>query len=201
MQGKLIVISAPSWSGKTSLIHAARLELGEANLSYSVSHTTRNPRPGEVDGLDYHFVTQEDFSAMAERGEFLEWTRTFGCSYGTSKTLIDKKLLTGANVVADVDVIGASNIKKLFPVALLVFIAPPSFAVLRERLRARNTETEEAMARRLKRVVEEISYSCLFDFLVINDDFDKAKDQLVQIIATGTGPPMRGDEFWGAFFN
>jgi guanylate kinase len=148
MQGKLIVISAPSGSGKTSLIHAARLELGEANLSYSVSHTTRNPRPGEVDGRDYHFVTQEEFSEMAERGEFLEWTRTFGCSYGTSKTLIDKKLLTGANIVADVDVIGASNIKKLFPVALLVFIAPPSFAVLREYLRSRNTETEVATANR-----------------------------------------------------
>jgi guanylate kinase len=200
MKGRLIVISAPSGSGKTSLINAVRNDLGHDTLAYSISHTTRKPRPGELEGKDYYFVSQDEFTDMVKRGEFLEWTKTFGCSYGTSRSMVEEKLLQGMNVIADVDVVGASNIKKLFPQALTVFIAPPSFEVLKERLQSRNTETKESLVKRLKRVKEEVSYRSMFDFLVINDNFQVAKKELITIITTGKGPLMRDDGFWEEFF-
>jgi guanylate kinase len=200
MKGKLIVISAPSGSGKSSLINAVRSELGEKALAYSVSHTTRKPRPGEIEGKDYYFVSQDEFSKMVKRGEFLEYAHTFGNSYGTSRTQVNEHILKGQNVVADVDVVGAANIKKIFKEAVTIFIAPPSFEVLKERLLARNTETPESIVNRLQRVKEEVSYRKLFDFLVINDTFKVAKEELISIIQTGKGPPMKDDEFWEDFF-
>jgi guanylate kinase len=199
--GRLTVVSAPSGTGKTSLINAVRCDMGEDRLAYSVSHTTRTPRPGEVEGKDYYFVGPEEFAAMAEGGEFLEWTQTFGNSYGTSRARICERLVEGVNVVADVDITGAASIKRLFPKAILVFIAPPSFSVLKERLLARNTETPEAIEKRLTRVREEIDSHRLFDFLVINDVFRIAKNLLMNIIATGEGPPMSNyGKFWERFF-
>ncbi|MDR2338974.1 MAG: guanylate kinase [Deltaproteobacteria bacterium] len=202
MQGKLVVISAPSGSGKSSLINALRADFGEDKIAYSVSLTTRPPRAGEIDGRDYHFVSQEEFDRMAGAGEFLEWTRTFGCSYGTSRRLIDEKLRLGVSVIADVDVVGASNIKAMDPDAVLVFIVPPSFRVLKKRLLARNTETPESMEERLTRVREELSYRGMFDFLVVNDQFNDAEAQLGTIITKGVGPPMEADSgFWDHFFD
>ncbi|MDR2200038.1 MAG: guanylate kinase [Deltaproteobacteria bacterium] len=199
-KGRLIVISAPSGSGKSSLINAVRKELGEDKVAYSVSHTTRPPRPGEIEGKDYHFVSQEEFDRMVAEGEFLEWNSAFGSSYGTSGTLIAKMLENGLHVVCDVDVLGASNIKKRFPEAVMVFIAPPDFAILKERLMARNTDSPESVRRRLERAEEEIAQSPMFHFLVINDDFHKAKKELVEIITTGKGPPMKGADFRREFF-
>jgi guanylate kinase len=200
MTGKLIVISAPSGAGKSSLIKALRAELGDGRVAYSVSHTTRAPRPGELEGRDYHFVSQGEFDAMAERGEFLEWARTYGSSYGTSKALIDRQLASGRTVIADVDVVGATNIRGLCPTASLVFIAPPSFSVLKRRLLARKTDSPEAIARRLGQVEEEVGFRGIFDFLVVNDDFQEALAQLRSIVTTGEGPPMRDDGFWASFF-
>ncbi|MDR1036926.1 MAG: guanylate kinase [Deltaproteobacteria bacterium] len=199
--GGLIVLSAPSGAGKSSLIKAVLADPRAGNTAYAVSHTSREPRPGEVDGQEYHFVTPEEFRAMIGRGEFLEWTETFGRYYGTSRVLIERLIATGHTVVADVDVVGARAIRGIFPHARLVFVVPPSFAVLTERLAGRQTETESAARERLARAAHETSERVLFDCLLINDDFQKAEDELVDIVNGGPGAPVEGPPgFWEGFF-
>ncbi|MDR1042232.1 MAG: guanylate kinase [Deltaproteobacteria bacterium] len=199
--GGLIVLSAPSGSGKSSLIKALLNDPAIGGLAFAVSHTSRNPRPGEVDGKDYHFVSPEEFRAMVDRGEFLEWTETFGRYYGTSRVLIERQLATGLTVIADVDVVGARAIKASFPDARLVFVVPPSFRALTERLAGRNTESKLAARTRLARAAEETAQRDIFDFLIINDDFGEAERELVDIVTKGEGRPVEGPPgFWEGFF-
>jgi guanylate kinase len=199
--GGLFVLSAPSGAGKTSLIKALLEDPRAAGTAYAVSHTSREPRPGEEDGREYHFVTPEEFRAMIGRREFLEWTQTFGRYYGTSRVLIERQLASGLTVVADLDVVGARTIKGIFPKARLVFVVPPSFRVLTERLSGRQTETDDSARERLARASHETAERFIFDCLVINDNFRKAEDELVGIVNGGPGTPVEGPPgFWEDFF-
>ncbi|MDR1313018.1 MAG: guanylate kinase [Deltaproteobacteria bacterium] len=199
--GGLIVMSAPSGAGKSSLIKALLEDPLAGGPAFAVSHTSRAPRPGEEDGRDYHFVSPEKFREMAAEGEFLEWTETFGRYYGTSRVLIESQLASGLSVVADVDVVGAKAFKAAFPDARLVFVVPPSFRVLTERLTERRTETEESARERLARAALETAERGAFDFLVINDDLAKAESELLGIVTLGRGGPIEGPPgFWEDFY-
>jgi guanylate kinase len=197
----LTVLSAPSGAGKSSLIKALLEDPRTSDTVYAVSHTSRDPRPGETDGLDYRFVSPETFKAMIGRGEFLEWTETFGRYYGTSRAVIEGNLASGRRVITDVDIVGAKAIRGSFPDARLVFVAPPTFRDLQSRLVQRQTETEESARKRLARAAEETAARDLFDFLLINDDFDRALEELVGIVLEGKGAPVCGPPgFWENFF-
>ncbi|RUM88612.1 MAG: guanylate kinase, partial [Thermovibrio sp.] len=154
LKGLLIVISAPSGTGKTTLVHMLLKEFPD--LEFSVSYTTRPPRPGEVDGRDYHFVDRKTFERMIEEGDFLEWAEVYGNLYGTSRTQVLKALNEGKDVILDIDTQGALQVKKNFPEAVLIFILPPSLKELERRLRNRGTDDEETIERRLKTAREEI---------------------------------------------
>jgi guanylate kinase len=199
--GSLVVVSAPSGGGKTSLIKAVLADPRAGRTAYAVSHTSRDPRPGEVDGRDYHFVTPGEFREMIARGEFLEWTETFGRYYGTSRKPVERLLAEGHAVIADVDVVGARAIKSSFPDARLVFVVPPSFRILAERLEGRGTESGDSAKARLARAGHETAQRGLFDFLVINDVFELAEQELARIVASGEGCPASGPPgFWEGFF-
>ncbi|MDR1166676.1 MAG: guanylate kinase [Deltaproteobacteria bacterium] len=199
--GKLFVLSAPSGAGKSSLIKAVLSDSRVENLVYATSHTTRAPREGETDGVDYYFAPLETFREMAERGDFLEWTKTFENYYGTSRVVIEEKLAMGYRVITDVDVVGAKAIKESFPAAKLIFVITPTYAVLKERLQGRHTESAAGKELRLKRTVEEIAQRDLYDYLIVNDNFAKAKEELVAIVNGGEGRPIAGqEEFWARFF-
>lgn len=198
-KGRFVVLSAPSGSGKSSVLGLVRERV--PGLVYSVSYTTRQPRPGEVDGRDYHFVTAERFRAMAEAGAFLEWAEVFGRHYGTGREWVEARLGEGRHVVADLDVAGAASVKKQMPSAVLVFMAPPSALELRRRLTGRHTESEDQVHLRLKRVKMEVAKRGLYDFLVVNDDLARAADEMAAIIETGQGRKMAESEsFWQDFF-
>ncbi|MDR3153595.1 MAG: guanylate kinase [Deltaproteobacteria bacterium] len=199
--GGLTVLSAPSGAGKSSLIKALLGDPRAAGTAYAVSHTSRAPRPGEADGQDYHFVSPGEFREMIAKGVFLEWTETFGNYYGTSRPLIERQLASGLKVIADVDIVGARAFREAFPEAKLVFVAPPSFRALADRLAGRRTEDEESAGRRLARAAEEAAARDFFDFLLINDDFAAAENELVDIVTKGTGRPVEGPPgFWENFF-
>lgn len=178
--GTLYIISAPSGAGKTSLV-AAMLERDE-RLCVSVSHTTRPMRPGEQDGINYHFVSREAFEAMIGRGEFLEHADVFGNYYGTSQTWVRDTLARGRDVILEIDWQGAAQVRRLMPECVGIFIVPPSPEVLRQRLTGRGTDTEEVVERRLKEASEECSHAQEFDYLVVNDDFDTALADLLAIV-------------------
>ncbi|MDR2459920.1 MAG: guanylate kinase [Deltaproteobacteria bacterium] len=200
-KGKLFVVSAPSGSGKSTLIKALLKDKRVHNLVYAVSHTSRRPRPGEIDGEDYVFVSPEDFRAMIVNGEFLEWTKTYDYYYGTSAKRIMLQLDYGYNVITDVDVVGAKAIRDLFPEAILIFISVPSFKILKERLSRRATETLKDEEKRLAKARSEVAEIEVFDFLIVNDDMEKALSELVEVINTGEGPraPSK-EELWEEFF-
>jgi len=201
-KGKLFVISAPSGSGKTSLIKAILADPRCANLEYVVSHTTREPRPGEIDGRDYNFISHEAFKEMAAGNGFLEWTQVFDQFYGTARAWITERLNKGIDILADVDVVGAKSFRHNYQNAILIFIIPPSVKVLKQRLKNRQTETEEATEKRLARAALEIENRSLFNYLLINDDFQTALNDLESIINCGTGQLMSEKEaFWRDFFN
>jgi guanylate kinase len=197
----LTVLSAPSGSGKSSLINLLLEDPRAAGTAFAVSHTSRSPRPGEVEGRDYHFVSPEAFEGMIGRGEFLEWTRSFGRYYGTSRAPIERQLASGTRVIADVDVVGARAFRGAFPEARLVFVVPPSFKVLSERLTGRSTESAERVRERLARAAEETEGRDIFDYLVINDDLARAEEELIDIVLNGRGRPVTGPPgFWEGFF-
>ena len=178
-KGKFIVISGPSGVGKGTICN--RL-INELKAWYSVSTTTRSPREGEVDGVNYYFITKEEFEKKIREGEFLEYNIYNDNYYGTSKKIVLDKMNEGINVFSEIDVNGAHNIKKIFPDALLIYIAPPSMDALRERLIGRGTESEEKINQRLEIAKKEMLEIDFYDYVVVNDDLEKATDEVRNII-------------------
>ena len=196
---RLFVLSAPSGAGKTTLCR--RLVKSVPELAYSVSYTTRPPRAGEVDEVDYSFVSRGRFENMVEAGEFLEWAEVFGCFYGTGKKRVIEKLDSGLNVMVDIDIAGARQIKISFPQAVFIFILPPTFRELIHRLESRGTEGKLEMRQRLDEAKVEIEAGKMYDYLIINDSIDRAVDDLESLItAERFRMPDDGDRFWTNFF-
>ena len=176
----LIVVSAPSGAGKTSLCELVVTELPQ--LVHSVSYTTRPPRPGEVEGRHYHFVDVAAFRAMQARGEFLEWAEVHGALYGTSRPLLERYLANGQDVILDVDTQGAKSLRRLYPDAVTVFIVPPSWAGLEERLRRRHSEGEADLRRRLRVARDEAAQAGEYTYVIVNDVLARAAQELRAII-------------------
>jgi guanylate kinase len=189
-RGRLIVISAPSGAGKTTLVRA--LLASEPQLRLSVSHTTRKRRPNEQDGREYHFTTVPQFEELITQGEFLEHARVFDNLYGTSRAFVAKELDAGRDVLLEIDWQGATQVRRAMPECVSVFILPPSRATLAERLARRATDTAEVIARRLAEAAADMSHYREFDYVVINDDFDRAVEEIERILA-GRGEPLRSD--------
>ncbi|WP_163935217.1 guanylate kinase [Paraferrimonas sp. SM1919] len=180
-RGTLYIVSAPSGAGKSSLINGLlRKETLKAQVS--VSHTTREPRPGEVDGQHYHFVDKDSFQHLIAAHEFYEWAEVFGNFYGTSKQSIERQLANGVDVFLDIDWQGAEQIKKLQPEAVSIFILPPSKESLAERLQNRGQDSAEVIAARMDEAISEMSHYSEYDYLIINDDFDNALNDLQTIL-------------------
>lgn len=180
-RGNLFIVSAPSGAGKSSLI-SALLQDKPADKQVSVSHTTRKPRPGEVNGQHYHFVTADEFKALIAENAFFEWAEVFGNYYGTSRKVIEQTLTDGIDVFLDIDWQGAQQVKKVMPEAIGVFILPPSKTELEKRLTGRGQDSKEVIAGRMAQATAEISHYAEYDFIIINDDFDTALNDLVAII-------------------
>jgi guanylate kinase len=176
----LLIVSSPSGAGKTTLCHRLLAEF--SNARFSVSHTTRPPRPGEVPGRDYHFVDTAIFDAMVRDDAFIEWAHVHGNRYGTAHAEIRAAAADGCDVVFDVDYQGAAQIKRKYPGAVAVFVLPPSLAELRRRLESRGTETPESLERRFCAAVVEIGHHGEFDYLLINDDVESAYDRLRAVL-------------------
>jgi guanylate kinase len=197
--GRFFVLSAPSGTGKSTvknLLLARRPE-----LVYSVSFTTRVPRPGEVDGQDYNFVTEDRFREMIEAGDFLEWAEVFGRFYGTSRRWVSNHLISGRSILADLDVRGGTSVRALMPEAVLIFMVPPSVGELRRRLSDRRTESASEVNRRLGEARVEIGSSHIYDFLMVNDQVEEAVGELEKIIFYGRGRHMADiGNFWRDFF-
>jgi guanylate kinase len=179
-RGTLFVVSAPSGAGKTTLCREARLRV--PNLAYSVSCTTRAPRPGEVDGVDFRFISREVFIAMCDRGELAEWASVHGNLYGTPARPLETALREGRDVLLDIDTQGATQLRQRYPEAVLVFVVAPSMAELEQRLRERRSDADQDIARRLARAREEIALWKQYDYLIVNRDVKEAMDQLMAVI-------------------
>ena len=180
MRANVYIVSAPSGSGKTTLLH--NLLRTFKDLKFSVSHTTRQPRTGERDGVDYFFTDRGKFQEMAERGEFLEWAEYYGQLYGTSRAFVEESLEAGIDVILDIDVKGARQVKSSIQEAIAVFILPPSFAELERRLRSRRLESDEAIHRRLEIAKSEIPFYRDYDYIVVNDILDNSIQTLEAIV-------------------
>jgi guanylate kinase len=183
-KGKIIVISAPSGCGKSTIINSI-LDAGQIELHFSVSATNRNPREGEQHGVNYYFLTTDEFHDAVEAGKFIEWEEVYpGRYYGTLRSEIDRMVDEGKNVILDIDVKGALNVKKLYgEQTCTIFIEPPSVAELRRRLEGRGTDTPERIATRVGRAEYEISFAPEFDYRVINDNLDEAVKETAAIIS------------------
>ncbi|HSS71914.1 MAG TPA: guanylate kinase [Casimicrobiaceae bacterium] len=180
--GNLFVIAAPSGGGKTSLTRA--LLEREPAILLSVSYTTRPPRPGETDGVDYHFVTPERFRELKDAGEFLEHAQVHGNWYATSSTWLKRQIEAGQDVLLEIDWQGAAQVRKLVPASVQIFILPPSLASLEERLVRRGQDDEQTIARRINAAREEIRHCGEFDYVIINQEFASALDDLSAIVRT-----------------
>jgi guanylate kinase len=180
MSGNLFIISAPSGAGKTSLV-TALLKLNK-QISLSVSFTTRAPRPGEIDGVDYHFVTREKFTEMSRHGDFIESAEVYGNLYGTSQTWISQETSKGHDILLEIDWQGAAQVRSKFPISIGIFILPPSLAILEARLKGRNQDSAEIISKRLQAAREDISHLAEFDYVIINDKLDEALQQLNAVV-------------------
>ncbi|NTW64993.1 MAG: guanylate kinase [Nitrospirae bacterium] len=178
--GILFVVSAPSGAGKTTLCKGITDSL--ENLTHSISYTTRKPRPGETDGRDYYFVTADRFRDMVQAGDFAEYAEVHANLYGTSKRVLDDMIREGIDVILDIDTQGARQIKSHFATAVFVFIMPPSMAILEERLRNRKSDREDEIRKRMRRAVDEIRDYGLYDYIVVNRDFERALSELRSIV-------------------
>jgi guanylate kinase len=179
-RGRLYVVSAPSGAGKTSLVKA--LMEREPRIRFSVSYTTRKPRPKEVPGRDYHFVSMERFAEMAGRDEFLEHAQVFDNCYGTGVRTVEEALTNGEQLLLEIDWQGARQVRTRLPEARSIFILPPSRSSLEQRLRARSTDSEAVIERRLRDAAEDLGHWNEFDFVVINDRFEQALEDLLAIV-------------------
>jgi len=177
---KLFVFSAPSGSGKTTIVKEVLNSF--PNFVFSISATTRKKRPNEKDGVDYFFITEKEFLERIEKNKFVEWEKFYDYYYGTLKSQIDDNIKNGRHTVFEVDVKGAISIKKYYPEAVLIFIAPPSIEELKQRLIKRNTETEEDLKKRIERAEMELSFKDKFDYVVSNSDLEFAKKEVKKII-------------------
>jgi guanylate kinase len=179
-RGRLYVVSAPSGAGKTSLVKA--LMEREPRIRFSVSYTTRERRPNEVAGRDYHFVDPERFDEMAARGEFLEYARVFDNCYGTGVRTVEEALVNGEQLLLEIDWQGARQVRARLPEALSIFILPPSRSALEQRLKDRSTDSEAVIRRRLQDAAEDIGHWSEFDYVVVNDRFEQALGDLQAIV-------------------
>lgn len=189
MKGTLFVVSGPSGVGKTSIISALMNKL--ENIVFSVSCTTRPPRPGEVDGVDYFFVSRDKFIEMREKGEFLEWAEVHGNLYGTPKRFVLENIEKGNRIILDIDVQGALQVKRNFDDAVFIFVAPPSYEVLKERLLKRGTENSQSMLKRLENAKWEMSKIVEFDYLIVNSDLEKSILAMKSIVIAESYRTMR----------
>jgi guanylate kinase len=180
IKGSLFIVSAPSGAGKTTL--CKKIISRVPNLKFSVSYTTRYPRPGEVSGTDYTFVSREDFRGMIDREEFMEWAEVHGELYGTFRDMVGGLLASGYDVILDIDTQGALQLKNKIREGTFIFILPPSLDILNERLKKRMTDSPEALKKRLERAVSEIQTYSEYDYVIINDRFDDAIRELEAIV-------------------
>jgi guanylate kinase len=183
--GTLFVLAGPSGVGKGSVVR--ELVAKDPSLSLSVSVTTRPPRPGEVDGVDYFFVDEDAFARMVEAGELLEWAEIVGHRSGTPKGFVEDRLGEGRDVILEIDVVGASQVRERVPDSVLIFLEPPSLEELERRLRGRGTETEEAIRLRLQTAAWELEQRSWFDHVVVNDDLERAAGLVAAIIDSSRG--------------
>ncbi len=179
-KGGIIVVSAPSGAGKTTLCQVLLKKTPE--IAYSISHTTRKPRQGEKDGRDYFFTTIEDFKEKIKQNFWIEWAKVHANYYGTSKKHLEEQILKGLTVLLELDINGARQIKKIYPDALTIFIMAPSICALERRLRDRATEAEDIINMRIDNAKAEIEQKSFFDHIVVNDDMDTACQELCKIV-------------------
>ncbi len=179
-EGILFVISGPSGVGKTSIIRSVLERVDK--VTFSISCTTRKQRPGEVHGVDYFFITHEEFKKMIEENKFIEWAQVHDNLYGTPADFVNEHIKKGQDVILDIDVQGALTVKKNWKGAKFIFVAPPSYQILSERLRKRGTETEEKIRRRLETAKKELTYIPEFEYLIINEDLEESIRNLISII-------------------
>ena len=187
MSGKLFVITAPSGAGKTSLIDAVMR--ADPSLKISISYTTRAPRAGEKNGVDYHYVDEASFRKMRERGEFLESAEVHGHHYGTAKQVILDAVARGEDMILEIDWQGAQQVRRLYPGCVGVFILPPSIEELERRMRARGQDAEPVIRRRLANAREELTHAGEFNYVIINKDFETARRELASIIERERAKP------------
>jgi guanylate kinase len=178
--GQIFVVSGPSGSGKSTLIREVREKV--LDLGYSISHTSRPPRGQEKNGVEYHFVSKENFQKMIDNGDFVEWAEVYQDLYGTSVSSLRSQITVGLDVIMDIDVQGARNIKEYFKEAVLIYALPPSLEVLEKRLRERGTDDEKAIRKRLKKAAKEIKNCVSYDYLLFNDELDQAVEELKSIV-------------------
>ncbi|HSC48333.1 MAG TPA: guanylate kinase [Gammaproteobacteria bacterium] len=189
-RGHLFLVTAPSGAGKTSLVKALLKQ--HPNLKFSISYTTRPKRPTEEDGRDYHFVDKAGFERMVKAGEFLEHAQVFDNYYGTSRKTVEGEMAAGRDVLLEIDWQGSRQVRKLMPEAVSIFILPPTRPELERRLRHRGTDSDEVIARRFRDAVTDMSHWSEFDYVVVNDDFDRAVKDLAAIVV-GKGQASRRD--------
>jgi len=180
MSGALFIVSAPSGAGKSSL--TAKLLEADKDIHMSVSYTTRAPRSGEVDGRDYHFVGKAEFLRMLERGEFLESAEVHGNHYGTSEAWIRAQRAAGRDILLEIDWQGAQQVRRIIADTIGIFVLPPSIAELERRMRARGQDSEEVVRRRLAVAGDEMSHAAEFEYVIINNDFEEARRDLIAIV-------------------
>ncbi len=181
-KGILFVFSGPSGSGKGTILSKFNEQYKDNNIRYSVSATTRAPREGEADGVNYFFKSTDEFQEMIKKDEFLEWAQFCDNFYGTPKKPIYNCISEGVDVILEIDTVGALNVLEKYPEAVMIFVLPPSLSVLRERLIDRGTETEETLNKRFAKAVEEIQKADKYDYIILNDNLDEAVTDFVSII-------------------